>query len=84
MREFDKAWKKSSAIPIERSKIMVWPVQNGMRALIDGKYYETSMTRDQLLLIASRFLNCALENWEELPDQPQQQGYAEAENLEDD
>ena len=61
---------------------MVWPVQNGMRVLIDGKYYETSMTRDQLLLVASRFLNCALENWEGLPDQPQQR-YAEAEFLDE-
>ena len=82
MRDFDKAWKKSSAIPITQSRIMVCPVQNGMRVLIDGKYYETSMTRDQLLLVASRFLNCALENWEGLPDQPQQR-YAEAELLDE-
>ena len=82
MRDFDKAWKKSSAIPITQSRIMVGPVQNGMRVLIDGKYYETSMTRDQLLLVASRFLNCALENWEGLPDQPQQR-YAEAELLDE-
>ena len=82
MRDFDKAWKKSSAIPITQSRIMVWPVHNGMRVLIDGKYYETSMTRDQRLLVASRFLNCALENWEGLPDQPQQR-YAEAELLDE-
>ena len=82
MRDFDKAWKKSSAIPITQSRIMVWPVQNGMRVLIDGKYYERSMSRDQLLLVASRFLNCALENWEGLPDQPQQR-YAEAELLDE-
>ena len=82
MRDFDKAWKKSSAIPITQSRIMVWPVQNGMRVLIDGKYYEPSRPRDQLMLVASRFLNCALENWEGLPDQPQQR-YAEAELLDE-
>ena len=84
MRDFDNAWKKSSAvnIPIVQSKIMVWPVPNGMRALIDGKYYQASMTRDQLLLVASRFLNCALENWDALPDKPQQ-NYAEAERLDE-